>query len=186
VSDVWRAKDLRFECRLVAVKFLREDTSDDVNRLRRLFRTEANAAASLRHENIVSVFDYGEEDGAAYLVMEYVEGRTLDRIIAGSAPVAMIRRLRWIEELCAGLGYAHRRTLVHREIKPSNLIIDNEGDRLRILDFGVAWSVGGADVEEFPIGTLSYMSPEQTKASATLDHRSDIFAVGVVFYELLS
>ena len=96
------------------------------------------------------------------------------------------RRLQLMEDLCAGLGYAHRHKLVHRDIKPANLIIDSSTGSLKILDFGVVRRIGSASTVGVPVGTFCYMSPEQTKGAATLDHRSDIFAVGLVFYELMS
>jgi serine/threonine-protein kinase len=155
-------------------------------KLRRLFRDEANAVANLRHENIVSIFDYGDHDGSPYLVMDYIEGQTLQQIVQRQEPLPLVRRLRLMEDLCAGLGYAHKRKLVHRDIKPANLIIDSGTQRLKILDFGVVRRLGTESTVGIPIGTFCYMSPEQTRGAATLDHRSDIFAVGVVFYELLS
>ena len=96
------------------------------------------------------------------------------------------RRLQLIEDLCAGLGYAHKHKLVHRDIKPANLIIDSSTGGLKILDFGVVRRLGSASTVGVPVGTFCYMSPEQTKGAANLDHRSDIFAVGLVFYELMT
>lgn len=155
-------------------------------KLRRLFRDEANAVANLRHDNIVSIFDYGDHEGCPYLVMDYIEGRTLYQVIQGQEMLSRSRRLRLIEDLCAGLGYAHRHKLVHRDIKPANLIIDGSTGSLKILDFGVVRRLGSASTVGVPVGTFCYMSPEQTKGAASLDHRSDIFAVGLVFYELMS
>ena len=155
-------------------------------KMRRLFRDEANSVADLRHDNIVSIFDYGEHEGIPYLVMDYIDGRTLYDIIQNNAPIARSKQLRFMEDLCAGLGYAHKRKLVHRDIKPANLIIDGSTDNLKILDFGVVRRLGSKGTVGVPIGTFCYMSPEQTRGAATLDHRSDIFSVGLVFYELVS
>jgi serine/threonine protein kinase len=155
-------------------------------KLRRLFRDEANAVANLRHDNIVSIFDYGDHEGSPYLVMDYIEGRTLYHIIQERQTLKYWQRLQWIEDLCAGLGYAHRHKLVHRDIKPANLIIDGSTRSLKILDFGVVRRLGSASTVGVPVGTFCYMSPEQTKGAATLDHRSDIFAVGLVLYELMT
>jgi serine/threonine protein kinase len=155
-------------------------------KLRRLFRDEANAVANLRHDNVVSIFDYGDHEGSPYLVMDYIEGRTLYQLIQSNELLARSRRLQLIEDLCAGLGYAHKHKLVHRDIKPANLIIDSSTGSLKILDFGVVRRLGSASTVGVPVGTFCYMSPEQTKGAANLDHRSDIFAVGLVFYELLS
>ena len=155
-------------------------------KMRRLFRDEANSVANLRHDNIVSIFDYGEHEGIPYLVMDYIEGRTLYQVIQTSEPLARSKQLRLMEDLCAGLGYAHKRNLVHRDIKPANLIIDSSTDSLKILDFGVVRRLGSKGTVGVPVGTFCYMSPEQTRGAATLDHRSDIFSVGLVFYELVS
>ena len=155
-------------------------------KMRRLFRDEANTVANLRHDNVVSIFDYGDHEGNPYLVMDYIEGRTLYQVIQAQEMLGRSRRLQLIEDLCAGLGYAHRHKLVHRDIKPANLIIDSSTGSLKILDFGVVRRIGSASTVGVPVGTFCYMSPEQTKGAATLDHRSDIFAVGVVFYELMS
>ena len=155
-------------------------------KMRRLFRDEANVVANLRHDNVVSIFDYGDHEGRPYLVMDYIEGRTLDRVIQERQPLKISRRIRLIEDLCAGLGHAHRHKLVHRDIKPANLIIDGSTGSLKVLDFGVVRRLGSASTVVVPIGTFCYMSPEQTRGLATLDHRSDIFAVGLVLYELIT
>jgi serine/threonine protein kinase len=155
-------------------------------KLRRLFRDEANSVANLRHDHIVSIFDYGEVEGTPYLVMDYIEGRTLHHILEQRLTLALSTKLQLIEDLCAGLAFAHSRRLVHRDIKPANLIIDHTTGRLKILDFGVVRRLGSDSTVGIPIGTLCYMSPEQTQGAANLDHRSDIFAVGVVFYELIT
>ena len=155
-------------------------------KLRRLFRDEANSVANLRHDNIVSIFDYGEFQATPYLVMDYIEGRTLHQILEQRLTLSMTRKLQLIEDLCAGLSFAHSRQLVHRDIKPANLIIDNTTGSLKILDFGVVRRLGTDSTVGIPIGTFCYMSPEQTQGAASLDQRSDIFAVGVVFYELIT
>ncbi len=156
-------------------------------RMRKLFHDEANAVANLRHDNIVGISDYGEEHGAPFLVMSYIEGQTLARVIQRRMPLTRIRQLELMENLCAGLAYAHEHKLVHRDIKPANLIIDDATGSLKILDFGVVRRLR-ADSQStvgVAIGTLCYMSPEQIRGAA-VDHRSDIFSVGDVFYELLS
>ncbi len=157
-------------------------------KLRKLFRDEANSVANLRHENIVSISDYGDHAGVPYLAMDYIEGQTLLRIIQRGERMPRTRQLRLMEDLCDGLGYAHRNNLVHRDIKPANLIVDASTGRLKVLDFGVVRRLeqSGESTVGIAVGTFCYMSPEQTRGSAALDHRSDIFAVGAVFYELLS
>ena len=157
-------------------------------KVRKLFRDEANSVATLRHENIVGISDYGDDRGMPYLVMEYIEGQVLSRVIQRGTPLSLVQRLRLMEDLCAGLGYAHQKKLVHRDIKPANLIIDANSGRLKILDFGVVRRLehAGQSTVGVALGTLCYMSPEQVTGSPSVDQRSDIFSVGGVFYELLS
>ena len=106
-------------------------------RLRDLFATEANSVAILQHPNLVRVTDYGEHEGVPFLVMDFINGRTLQQVIQRREPMPLSKRLRLMEDLCEGLGYAHSKDLIHRDIKPANLIIDGETKRLKILDFGV-------------------------------------------------
>ena len=155
-------------------------------KMRRLFRDEANSVANLRHDNIVSIFDYGEFEATPYLVMDYIDGRTLHQILEQRLTLSLTRKLQLIEDLCAGLSFAHSRQLVHRDIKPANLIIDQTTGGLKVLDFGVVRKLGSESTVGIPIGTFCYMSPEQTQGAPNLDQRSDIFAVGLVFYELIT
>ena len=157
-------------------------------RMRRLFHDEANSVANLRHDNIVSISDYGEHDGQPFLAMDYIEGQTLATVIQRGRGVPLTRQLEWMEDLCAGLAYAHARHLVHRDIKPANLIVEAGTDSLKILDFGVVRRLQNVSETTVgvTVGTLCYMSPEQLVGSASLDHRSDIFSVGAVLYELLT
>src|SRR4029453_5343949 len=132
----------------------------------------------------------GEHSGVPFLVMDFINGRTLQQVIQRREPMPLTKRLKLMEDLCEGLGYAHSKELIHRDIKPANLIIDGETKRLKGLDFGAVrtmqFSAQRSVSMGAPIGTYCYMSPEQTRASRTLDNRSDIFACGLVFYELLS
>ena len=169
--------------RMVAIKvFLSDlDLPDAVER----FTREARSAAALNHTHIVTIHDYGEFDSQPYIVMEYVQGETLTEIIGRKAPVSIAEKLRWIEELCAGVAYVHRVGVIHRDIKPTNLMIDGTG-RLKILDFGIARMLGTlASNATALIGTPGYTAPEQI-LGGTIDFRSDLFSVGVVSYELLS
>ncbi len=154
--------------------------------LRRRFDDEANAVAELQHPNIVSVTDYGDYKGVPFLVMDYIEGPTIQRLIQRGALSDRIQQLKLMEDLCSGLAYAHGRNLVHRHIKPANLMVVN--GTLKILDFGVVRRLQEPSESQFgfPIGTFCYMSPEQFAGSPSIDKRSDIFAVGVVFYEILT
>ncbi len=125
--------------RMVAIKVFAGDL--DLPDARERFSREARAAAALSHPNIVTVYDFGEYESQPFIVMEYVAGETLAALIRRKAPVTIADKLRWMEELCAGAGYAHQMQLVHRDIKPANLMLDRAG-RLKILDFGIARMLG--------------------------------------------
>src|SRR5688500_17960261 len=168
--------------RMVAIKMFAGDL--DMPDSRERFAREARAAAALSHPNIVTVFDFGEFAAQPYIVMEYVPGDTMASLIRRKMPITIADKLRWMEELCAGAGYAHQMSLVHRDIKPANLMIDRSG-RVRILDFGIARLLGIASNTAVMIGTPGYMAPEQITGEP-VDHRSDLFSIGVVFYELLA
>jgi serine/threonine-protein kinase len=166
--------------RQLAIKLLRDDNDE----LRERFAREARAVARLRHRNIVTIFDVGEQDGHPFIAMEYIQGQTLAELIrAGSLDTS--RKLRLVEELCDGLGFAHKAGIVHRDVKPANVMVERDGP-VKILDFGIARiAESGMTQAGMLIGTLNYMSPEQV-AGRVVDSRSDIFAVGAVLYELLS
>ena len=168
--------------RMVAIKVFAGDL--DVPDARERFSREARAAAALNHPNIVTVYDFGEFASQPYIVMEYVPGETLANVIRRKFAVSLSEKLRWIEDLCAGAGYAHQMSVVHRDIKPANLVVDRTG-RLKILDFGIARMLGIASNTAVMIGTPGYMAPEQITGDV-VDHRSDQFSIGVVFYELLA
>jgi hypothetical protein len=167
---------------MVAIKMFDGDL--DVPDARERFSREARAAAALSHPNIVTVFDFGEFASQPYIVMEYVPGETMANLIRRKTAISIADKLRWLEELCAGAGYAHQMSVVHRDIKPANLMIDRSG-RLKILDFGIARLIGIASNTAVTIGTPGYMAPEQITGEP-VDHRSDQFSIGVVFYELLA
>ena len=169
--------------RMVAVKVFATDL--DLPDAAQRFTREARSAAALNHSNIVTVHDYGDVDSQPFIVMEYVQGETLADIIRRKAPVALTEKLRWIEELCAGASYAHRSGVLHRDIKPTNLMI-NRGGQLKILDFGIARMMGTLSPKATAlVGTPGYMAPEQILGEG-LDHRADLFSIGVVCYELLT
>jgi serine/threonine-protein kinase len=177
---VFKAKDPRIG-RQVAIKLL--SVTDES--LRDRFVQEAQSVGNLAHRNIVTIFDFGEHEGQAYIVMEYVEGVTLADQIHDSVPIPMWRKLEIIEELASGLDYAHNKGIVHRDVKPANVMTDREGV-VKILDFGIA-RVGNIAMTQagMMLGSPNYMSPEQFE-SGRVDRRSDIFSVGVLLYELLS
>ncbi len=193
MGEVYRARDTRLD-RVVAVKVLRSGLTGDGN-LRTRFEREARAISQLSHPNICALYDVGNQDGAEYLVMEYVEGETLaDRIRRG--PLAPSQVLRYGAQIAEALHHAHRAGIAHRDLKPGNVMITNAG--VKLLDFGLAKFVERTHVfsddsapetarpltaEGTIVGTFQYMSPEQLHGT-TVDHRSDIFSLGVVLYEM--
>jgi serine/threonine-protein kinase len=181
-------KGLRVQLeRPVAVKFLHPWIATQKAFITR-FDTEARAMSRLQHPNCVSVIDFGVE-GTPYLVMDFVTGKTL-RDVLGGGRLETQRALRIARQLLAGLGYAHAQGIIHRDLKPENLILSEEPgltDHLRILDFGLAkLRDGPAMTAGLAVGTPSYMSPEQTGAEGAIDARTDLYAVGVVLFELLA
>jgi serine/threonine-protein kinase len=153
--------------------------------IRARLKQEARSAAKLSHKNFVTVFDFDEHDGRAFLVMEYLEGQDLKQIITARRIVSLEQKVRYMVEVCQGLGQAHKIGIIHRDIKPSNIFITNAGE-VKILDLGLARVVSSELTRSgVRMGTPSYMSPEQVQG-LHLDLRSDIFSAGVVFYELLS
>jgi tetratricopeptide (TPR) repeat protein len=169
--------------RMVAIKVFLSDL--DLPDAAERFTREARSAAALNHANIVTVHDYGDVSSQPYIVMEYVQGETLAEMIRRKAPVSVTDKLRWMEELCAGAAYAHQLGVIHRDIKPTNLMIDRSG-RLKVLDFGIAKMLGTLATNATAlIGTPGYMAPEQILGKP-IDHRSDLFSIGVVCYELLA
>jgi tetratricopeptide (TPR) repeat protein len=182
MGAIYLARDPLID-RLVAVKLLHGDIATDEFRAR--FVKEAHASGGLSHPHIVTIHDYGEADGAPFIVMEYVRGETLASLIRRAAPVPVIQKLQWTEQICNALGYAHSERIIHRDIKPSNLMLDQHGT-IKVVDFGIARLAGGLSTKmSSVIGTPGYMSPEQIQGG-TIDARSDIFALGAVLYELLS
>jgi serine/threonine-protein kinase len=183
MGTLLRARDPKIGGRTVAIKLLKEGIDND--EIRRRFMQEANAAGVLEHENIVRIFDVGEQDGEPFIAMEYIDGETLSMWIRRKEPAAVTRKLRLIEELCDGLAYAHSFSIVHRDIKPANLMVEKRRGRLKILDFGIAkLADSGITNAGALIGSFNYMSPEQVRG-LPIDHRSDIFSVGAVMFELL-
>jgi tetratricopeptide (TPR) repeat protein len=169
--------------RMVAIKVFLSDL--DLPDASERFTREARSAAALNHANIVTIHDFGDVASQPYIVMEYVQGETLAEMIRRKAPVSIVDKLRWMEELCAGVAYAHQVGVIHRDIKPTNLMVDRSG-RLKVLDFGIAKMLGTLATNATAlIGTPGYMAPEQILGKA-IDHRSDLFSIGVVCYELLA
>jgi tRNA A-37 threonylcarbamoyl transferase component Bud32 len=185
---VYRARQRKLD-RVVALKVLSRDAAKDPAFSER-FNREARALARLNHPNIVTVHDFGETDGWFYLVMEYVDGADLRRVLQ-QGRLSPEEALRIVPVVCDALQYAHANGVVHRDIKPGNILMDREG-RVKIADFGIAKLAGqtSADVtltqSKQSMGTPHYMAPEQVESPLTVDHRADIYSLGVVFYEMLT
>ncbi|HEV2214039.1 MAG TPA: protein kinase, partial [Terracidiphilus sp.] len=182
---VYRAEDRRIG-RQVAIKTLTEGFSGEPEMLERFYR-EAQAGI-LQHPNIVIVYDLGDEDGTPFIVMEFVEGEPLDKVISSGRQLHMVDKLSIIEQVCSALGYAHQRGVIHRDIKPANVIVQPDG-QAKIVDFGIARvqssKESGLTRTGNVIGTVHYIAPERLKGQP-FDGRSDIFAVGVMLYLLLA
>jgi serine/threonine-protein kinase len=179
--------------RACAVKLIRPQSAGDPDYLRR-FEREVKATAQLNHPNTVEVYDYGHaEDGTFYYVMEYLDGLTLDDLVSRHGPLPPARAVHVLRQLCGALRAAHGAGLVHRDIKPGNIMIGPDGtprDRVKLLDFGlVRPAAAGASKltqEGIAVGTPEYMSPEQVEGDAALDGRSDLYSLGAVAYFLLA
>lgn len=183
MGEVYLAQDTELD-RRVALKFLPLHLCPDED-CRRRFRREAQAAARLNHPNIIHVYEVSEQEGRPFFAMEHIEGRTLKDCIR-DREMRLKEILELIVQVCEGLQAAHEAGVIHRDIKPTNIILDSHG-RVRIVDFGLASVKGSAHLTKTgsTMGTIGYMSPEQVRGEET-DHRSDLFSLGVVFYELIT
>jgi serine/threonine-protein kinase len=183
MADVFLAEDQQLG-RKVALKLLHGRFSEDPGFVER-FRREAQAAAGLQHPNVVSVYDRGAYDGTYYIAMEYLPGRTLKRLVRDEAPLDPVRAIDITLEILKAARFAHRRGVIHRDLKPHNVIID-EADHAKVTDFGIA-RAGASDMTETGsiMGTAQYLSPEQAQGHA-VSATSDLYSVAVVLYELLT
>ncbi len=183
MADVYLCEDLTLG-RQVAVKVLLERLLHDPTFVER-FRREAKAAGGLSNANIVSVYDWGELEGAYYIVMEYVEGETLKDLVRREGRLGGAEAARIALQLLSALSFAHRRGIVHRDIKPQNVMLDGEGN-VKVMDFGIA-RAGDSGMTEVGsvLGTAQYLAPEQAKG-LQVDERSDLYSVGIVLYEMLT
>ncbi len=189
MGAVYKARQPSLD-RLVALKILPPAVAGDTGFAER-FTREARALARLSHPNIVSVYDFGQVAGMPFFVMEYVDGPNLRELERG-AKLNPREALQIVPQICDALQFAHDEGIVHRDIKPENILLDRKG-RVKIADFGIAKLVGQTVTPDAAltgagdvVGTLNYMAPEQREKPMTVDHRADIFSLGVVFYELLT
>ncbi|SDJ02877.1 Stk1 family PASTA domain-containing Ser/Thr kinase [Salimicrobium halophilum] len=184
MANVYLAFDTILE-RHVAIKVLRLEYGDDDEFITR-FHREAQAAISLNHPNIVNIFDVGEESDIYYMVMEYVDGMTLKKYIQTHAPVNLEEAVRIMRQITDAIGHAHENGLIHRDIKPQNILIDSSG-AVKVTDFGIAMALSATALTQTNsvLGSVHYLSPEQARGGIATK-KSDIYSLGIVFFELLT
>src|SRR3989442_6384043 len=183
MADVYLAEDQELG-RRVALKLLDERHASDEQFVER-FRREAQSAGRLNHPNIVSIFDRGLAEGTYYIAMEYLDGRTLKELLVRNGPTPIPIAIDYARQILSALAFAHRNGIVHRDIKPHNIVVGGDG-RLKVTDFGIARS-GASQMTEVGsiVGTAQYLSPEQARG-APVDPRSDLYSLGIVLYEMLT
>lgn len=184
MSRVYKAK-CRLLNRYVAVKILRPEFTSDEDFVKK-FRREAQAAASLSHQNIVNIYDVGIDDDIYYIVMEYVEGKTLKDLIKEKKRLAPVKSAEIARQVCKALAHAHKNHIIHRDIKPHNILITRDGIA-KVTDFGIARAVTSSTVTstENVIGSVHYFSPEQARGGY-VDEKSDLYSLGIVMYEMVT
>jgi eukaryotic-like serine/threonine-protein kinase len=184
MANVYLAHDMILD-RDVAVKMLRLDFANDEEFIRR-FRREAQSATSLAHPNIVSIYDVGEESDLYYIVMEYVEGQTLKQYIQQSSPLQVEDTIEIMKQLTSAISHAHQNQIIHRDIKPQNILVDRFGN-VKITDFGIAMALSATSITQTNsvLGSVHYLSPEQARGGMA-NKKSDVYSLGIVMFELLT
>ena len=182
MADVYKAKDIKLN-RYVAVKVLKQEFAENKNFVSK-FRVEAQAAAGLMHPNIVNVYDVGEEDGIHYIVMELVEGITLKKYIEKKSRLSTKEAISIAIQVAMGMEAAHNNHIIHRDIKPQNIIISKEG-KVKVTDFGIAKAASSNTITSNVMGSVHYTSPEQARGGFS-DEKSDIYSLGITLFEMLT
>lgn len=182
MSDVYKAKD-HVLGRFVAIKVLKPEFSEDVGFVSK-FHTEAQSAAGLEHPNIVNIYDVGSEDGLHYIVMEYIEGITLKTYIEKKGHLTFKEAVSIAIQVGRGIEAAHNKNIVHRDIKPQNIMISTEG-KVKVMDFGIARAATSNTIHSDVMGSVHYSSPEQAR-NGFIDGKSDIYSLGIVMYEMVT
>lgn len=182
MSDVFKAKD-HILGREVAIKVLKQEFAEDMNFVTK-FRTEAQSAAGLEHPNIVNIYDVGSENGEYYIVMEYVEGITLKTYIEKKGQLNFKEAISIAIQVGRGIEAAHNKGIIHRDIKPQNIIISTEG-KVKVTDFGIARATSSNTIHADVMGSVHYVSPEQAR-NGFVDFKSDIYSLGIVMYEMVT
>ncbi|MEG1291008.1 MAG: Stk1 family PASTA domain-containing Ser/Thr kinase, partial [Lachnospiraceae bacterium] len=182
MSDVYKAKDHTLG-RFVAIKVLKQEFSEDVNFVTK-FRTEAQSAAGLEHPNIVNIYDVGSENGLYYIVMECIEGITLKTYIEKKGQLSFKEAVSIAIQVGRGIETAHNKNIIHRDIKPQNIIISTEG-KVKVTDFGIARAASSNTINSDVMGSVHYASPEQAR-NGFVDRKSDIYSLGIVMYEMVT
>ncbi|MCR5272830.1 MAG: Stk1 family PASTA domain-containing Ser/Thr kinase [Lachnospiraceae bacterium] len=182
MSDVYKAMD-HILGRVVAIKVLKQEFSEDTNFVRK-FRSEAQSAAGLEHPNIVNIYDVGSEDGMYYIVMEYVEGITLKTYIEKKGQLSYKEAVSIAIQVGRGIEAAHSKNIIHRDIKPQNILISTDG-KAKVTDFGIARAVSNNTISADVMGSVHYASPEQAR-NGFVDGKSDIYSLGIVMYEMVT
>ena len=182
MSDVFKAKDHKLN-RFVAIKFLKAEFCEDKNFVTN-FKVEAQSAAALLHPNVVSVYDVNDTDGIYYIVMEHVDGITLKKYININGKLPVREATSIAIQVAQGMEAAHNAGIIHRDIKPQNVLISREG-KIKVTDFGIARTTTANTLSADVLGSAQYISPEQARGD-TVDARSDIYSFGIMFYEMLT